>query len=414
MHPDGGGATRDMPTTSDDTLKRRVELAEQALRASGIDALVLYATGSVLGNQSQTNAYLRYLCNFDGHNLPALLVLCPGHPPALFTGTRFHVRPRLAESRLWFKDVHHVAPRELGDHAVALLKERIPAAKKIAIIGYDETPAPVWASLQAGLPGVAWVHDFAPQIDRHRVCKSAGELTFHRKAAAACDAMFETLARTARSGKAGFQLKAAMEHTAHDLGCGYCDTWLTAAPQADAFRYHMDECQRVPQPGDQLLAGIMLTYEGHWGHSVRTGSVGAAAPEHRKLYDICREMFDAALDGLRPGADLHGVNDAMDDVPHRYYTDDQVQRTRAGHGLGFAYEDPVASAAFPNAWEPKIRESNPGRDRKPIEARPGMLLELHPHLFVPGVGGAMIGDMVLVTESGHEILTHYPRDLIAW
>jgi len=398
-----------MTTTSDETLKQRVAQTERELREAGLDALVLYATGSVLGNQSTTQAYLRYLCNFDGHNLPALLVLCPGHAPALFTATKFHVRPRLAEGRLWFKDVHHAAPRELGGLAAAHLTQRLGAPKRIAVIGYDEMPAPVWASLNSALPTIEWVHDFARHIDKHRVRKSAGELAFHRKAAAACDAVFETLAKMARSGKAGFQLKAAMEHTARDLGCGYCDTWLTAGPQADAFRYHMDECRHVPQQGDQLLAGIMLTYEGHWGHSVRTGSMGEPSPAHRRLYAICREMFDAALDALRPGADLCRVNDAMDDVLHRYYTDDQVQRTRAGHGLGFAYEDPVASAAFPNAWEAK-----PKSGRQPIEARSGMLLELHPHLFVPGVGGAMIGDMVLVTETGHEILTQYPRDLIAW
>jgi Xaa-Pro aminopeptidase len=77
--------------------------------------------------------------------------------------------------------------------------------------------------------------------------------------------------------------------------------------------------------------------------------------------------------------------------------------------LGYAYEDPVASLAFPNAWEPK-----PEKARAVIETLPGMLLELHPHLFVPGAGGAMIGDMVVVTETGYEVLTQYPRDLIIW
>ena len=43
-----------------------------------------------------------------------------------------------------------------------------------------------------------------------------------------------------------------------------------------------------------------------------------------------------------------------------------------------------------------------------------MLMEIHPNVFVPGVAGAMIGDMVAVTETGYEILTDYPRDLISW
>jgi Xaa-Pro dipeptidase len=43
-----------------------------------------------------------------------------------------------------------------------------------------------------------------------------------------------------------------------------------------------------------------------------------------------------------------------------------------------------------------------------------MLMEIHPNVFVPGVAGAMIGDMVAVTETGYEILTQYPRELIVW
>lgn len=398
-----------MLTIDTEILKQRVRTVEQDLRASGIDALVLYATGGVLGNRSLTHSYLRYLCDFDGHNAPALLLLRPDRSPTLLTGTRFHVRPRLAEGRLWFDDVRHVAPPDFGEQVVALLKESVSGGGRAAFIGYDETPAPVWKSLEHGLPGITWVHDFARHIDRNRVLKNAAELSFHRKAAGVCDSMFETLADAVGTGGQGFQLKAAMEHTARAAGCDYCDTWLTAAPEADFFRYHMDECLRVPEQSDQLLAGMMLTYDGHWGHAVRTGSVGTATAEHRRLYGICREMFDAALDELRPGEDLCRVNDAMDAVLYRYYSDSEVRRTRSGHGLGYAYEDPIASLAFPNAWEPK-----PEKGRAVIETLPGMLLELHPHLFVPGAGGVMIGDMVVVTETGYEVLTQYPRDLIIW
>ena len=392
----------------DDILKQRVQTVEDELRAGGCAALVLYATGSVAGNQSATHAYLRFLTDFDPRNNSAMLILRPGQAPVLLTATKLHVRPRLAESRLWFDDVRHLTPPEFGDHAARILKDALPARARLALIGYSEMPAPAWVALKSGFPDAVWDHDFARHIDKHRVCKSAVELSFHRKAAAVCDRMFEVLAKEARSGRAAFQLKASMEFTARDAGCDYCDTWLTAAPAADFFRYNMDECRRVPEHGDQLLTGMMLTYDGHWGHAVRTGGVGPASAAHRSIYNVCREMFDTALEILKPGVDLHRVNDAMDAVLHRHYADGEVRRTRSGHGLGYAYEDPVASIAFPNAWEAKQDK------RDAVEARVGMLLELHPHLFVPGKGGAMIGDMVLITETGHELLTHYPRDLITW
>lgn len=393
-----------------ETLKARVARIEDELRAQGLHALVLYANGSALGNQSFMHGYLRYLCNFDGHNTPTMLILRPGHAPVLLSGNKSHMRAHLAEKSLWFRDVRHVRPQLFGAEAAAILAREPETAGRVAYLGYDETPAPVWKSLESGLPGVTWVHDFAPHIDKYRAIKQPPELEFHRRAAAICDTVFETLAREAGTGKRGYQLQAAMEHTARHEGCDYCVTWITVTPHADGSRYNLEECVRVPQAGDQLLAGILLTYDGHWGHAVRTGCVGAPTAGHRRAYDICREMHAAALDKLRPGEDLCEVNAAMNQVLHRYFRAAEVRTSRLAHGLGYSYEDPVVTLGFPNPWDVK----QPARKPEPIEIKPGMLMELHPNLFVPDDAGAMIGDMVLVTETGHEILTGFPRDLIAW
>lgn len=162
--------------------------------------------------------------------------------------------------------------------------------RRIAYMGFNETPAPVWKSLEKGLPAVEWVHDFAPHIDKRRVQKNALELMFHRRAAKVCDAMFHTVAREVRTGKMGYQIQAAMEHTARYEGCDYCITWLTVSPQADFPRFYKEECLRAPQAGDQVLAGIYLTYDGHWGHAIRTGSVGRPTADHRRIYEILTEF----------------------------------------------------------------------------------------------------------------------------
>ena len=41
-------------------------------------------------------------------------------------------------------------------------------------------------------------------------------------------------------------------------------------------------------------------------------------------------------------------------------------------------------------------------------------MEIPPNVFVEGVAGAMVGDMVAMTDSGYEILNEFPRDLISW
>jgi Xaa-Pro dipeptidase len=393
------------------TLQARTKEIEDELRSQGLHALVLYANGSVLGNQSRMHGYMRYLCDFDSHLFPAVLILRPGEAPALITGNpnARNNRADTAEKNLWVKDVRHVPAHALGDEIVKTLGANGASARRVAYLGYNETLAPVWKSLEQGLSEVEWVHDFGVHIDRHRVQKSALDLAIHRRAAEICDAMFATLAREVRSGKPGYQLQAAMEHTARDEGCEYCLTWLTIAPHGDYSRFYTEECLRTPQEGDQVIAGIYITYEGHWGHAIRTGNVGEPTQEHRLIYDRVREMLDSALGKLRPGGNLYDVNSAMTQVWQKYYKPNEIRRSRAGHGLGYSYEDPIVSLAFPYAWNVKGEPA-----REPIEIKPGMLMELHPQIWVPGGGGAMIGEMVAVTETGCDVLTRYPRDLQVW
>jgi Xaa-Pro aminopeptidase len=393
------------------TLRTRVQKIQDDLRRLDLHALVLYANGSVLGNKSRMHGYLRYCCNYDGRNTPAMLIVRPDRAPTLITGNpnQGHNRSDTVDRALWFDDVRHMQAQLMGEEVVRALTKDQPAARRVAYMGYNETPAPVWKSMENGLPEVEWTHDFAAHFDQHRVRKTPLELTFHRRAAEVCDAMFQTLAREVKTGKTGYQLQAGMEYTARCEGCDYGITWLTVSPQADFSRFDIQECLRVPQTGDQVLAGIYIQYDGHWGHAIRTANIGQPTDEHRKIYGVVREMLEAALEKLRPGGNLHDVNTAMNRAWQKYYSEKDVRRSRPGHGLGYSYEDPIVSLAFPYAWNVKGQPAP-----APIEIKPGMLMELHPQIWLPDRGGAMIGEMVAVTETGYEILTQFPNDLIVW
>jgi Xaa-Pro dipeptidase len=393
------------------TLKRRVNEIEGVLKESGLEALVIYANGSALGAASKMHGYIRYLVNFDSHNTSAILVLRLGHDPRLVLSLNPRHQGAILRDFLWFKDIRKTKAPLMGHEVVQLLaKAATPGQRRIGYIGLTETPVPVWTAIEKGLLGVEWV-DFAPELDKRRVQKDPLQLAFHRRAAEVCDAIFQTVQRKVGSGLRTYQLQAEMEYTARYEGAEYCLSWLTVAPKADYSRFYKEECLRVPQEGDQVLPGIYLTYDGHWGHAIRTGTVGKPTDDQRKIYAIVREMYEAFLERLRPGEDLREAVAAIDRVVYKYYREDQVDRARPGHGLGFSYEDPIVTGAFFHPWEFKNR---PAPGTNPIELKPGMLMELHPNLYVPNVAGAMIGDMVVVTDTGYEVLTDYPRDLIMY
>lgn len=48
-------------------------------------------------------------------------------------------------------------------------------------------------------------------------------------------------------------------------------------------------------------------------------------------------------------------------------------------------------------------------DARPLE--PGLVLSVEPGLYVPGLSGFRHSDTILITGTGMELLTDYPRDL---
>jgi Xaa-Pro aminopeptidase len=51
------------------------------------------------------------------------------------------------------------------------------------------------------------------------------------------------------------------------------------------------------------------------------------------------------------------------------------------------------------------------KERKQNKASGGVTIVIDGGVTIPGRGGGRIGDSVLVTETGYDFLTYYPREL---
>ena len=150
------------------------------------------------------------------------------------------------------------------------------------------------------------------------------------------------------------------------------------------------------QNGDLIKIDVGCVIEGYSSDGGRTAVLGRAGPAERKVYDALRKSFDAGLALLQPGVALSDVYrtvvTTMWDAGFSTYN-----RGHFGHGVGasiWSEEWPFISADATAMTEP------------------GMVLAFETPYYIKGLGGFIIEDQVLITETGTEVMAPSPRDLI--
>jgi Xaa-Pro aminopeptidase len=136
----------------------------------------------------------------------------------------------------------------------------------------------------------------------------------------------------------------------------------------------------------------------------RTFVVGEVSEELRRYHDLVAEALEAVQEATAPGvsgARLHGI--AAETFEAAGYP---TLRTKdpgeplldgffhtLGHGVGLRLHEP-----------PHLDPAGP-------ELLPGDVIALEPGCYRQGYGGVRLEDLMLVTETGAELLTHFPYAL---
>lgn len=397
-------------------LRQRTARVRRAMKARGLDALVLFSYPVSVGYTSATLGNVRYLTDRTDHTLPLILVLPLATEPALVTAMSYHLQMQEQEP-LWIKDVR-VAPvvgpvdsyRNYGVAVRRILEERCGSRGRVGLVGAGEMPAAAYLALTA--PPCLWEFEGADElIARERMIKGPEEIERMRTAAQICDAMQQTALESARTpGKTAFQLLVDMEYTGRTRLAEHARVALAAGPETGFPIHFASENNRALESGDRIITAVVAVFDGYWGHSNRLGFKGRPSAQFRKVFEILLEAQEAGIAKLRPGVPLAEVPQAMLEVTHKHLPGGEF--ARVGHGLGLDYSEPLVSDYFRHAdflrSGQTVREPDAG-----LLLEPGMVLELHPDLAAPSLGSrwAVLGDVWLVTATGGERLTQFPREI---
>ena len=230
-------------------------------------------------------------------------------------------------------------------------------------------------------------------VETLRSTKDAAEVGALTRAAAAGDAAFAALG----------DLVATAE-TEGDLGLGLIEVMRTAGGEAagwppivaigaNAARPHHRSGEGIIGDG-LLLLDYGCTVDGYHSDMTRTVWRGDGRDaEMDRIHAAVLASNEAGISAVGPGVKAHDVDETCRAVLREHgYEDYFVHST--GHGVGLEIHE-----------APWVK-----RNSKDV-LEPGHVVTIEPGVYLPGRGGVRIEDMVLVTDSGGDVLTRSPKAL---
>jgi Xaa-Pro aminopeptidase len=230
-------------------------------------------------------------------------------------------------------------------------------------------------------------------VGRVRLIKDEDEIARIRRATEITELALEETLTVVRPGMTEGEIAWRLERGMRDRGAEAVGFDLIVSAGANsALPHHIPADQKV-RSGDVLLFDIGARYKGYLSDITRTVSVGGAPETLRRVYNIVLEANLAGLAAFAPGVSGSSVDKAARDVIERAGYGEQYTHGLS-HGVGIEiHEAPASSGASAVA-----------------AYEPGMVCTAEPGIYLDGLGGVRIEDMLAITDTGCEVLSRFPKD----
>jgi Xaa-Pro aminopeptidase len=230
-------------------------------------------------------------------------------------------------------------------------------------------------------------------VERLRAVKEEAELDAIRRVAAVGDAAFERLSRERFVGRTERELAWRVEQLLHDAGAHGLSFPVVVAAGPTGAAPHAKPGDRRIEAGETVVVDAGAVLDGYCSDCTRTFATGPLPSELERAYHVCLDAQLAGLAAVRAGVSGRDADAAARDVIDAAGFGDAF-----GHGLGHGVGLEVHE-------EPVLR-----RESTDVLA-PGTVVSVEPGIYLSGLGGIRIEDLVVVTDDGAEVLTPFTKEL---
>ena len=230
--------------------------------------------------------------------------------------------------------------------------------------------------------------------ERIRRKKDAGEISLIKKAAFIADKAFEELLNYIRPGISEKDISNELEYRMKKLGAEGRSFDTIVASGVRSCMPHGTATEKLIEKGDTVTIDFGAVYNGYCSDMTRTFFIKYADERIVNIYRIVNEARQMAVYCAKPGIKASEMDSCA-----RGFISENGFGDNFGHGLGHGvgleiHEGPTANT----------------RSNDILEA--GNIVTVEPGIYLEGVGGVRIEDMIVINNIGCEVITNTPRDIL--
>ncbi|MDI1474146.1 M24 family metallopeptidase [Streptococcus taonis] len=261
-------------------------------------------------------------------------------------------------------------------------------------IGFeDEISVSYYHRMQTAFEGM----ELLPQtqfVEALRMIKDEAEIETIRKACSISDRAFHDVLEFIKPGKTEIEIANFLDFRMRELGAAGLSFDTILASGINSSKPHAHPMHKPVELGEAITMDFGCLYEHYVSDMTRTVYLGHVSDEQAEIYNTVLKANQALIDQAKAGL---GFRD-FDKIPRDIIVEagyGEYFTHGIGHGIGLdIHEEPYFSQTSTEV------------------IKSGMVLTDEPGIYIEGKYGVRIEDDILITETGCELLTLAPKELI--